>query len=105
MNPSFRFAVTLLFVFVHLLSAAQIISSDPALPTAAQAVTIYYDATMGTAGLEDFTGDVYAHTGMITDLSTDMGDWKYVKTDWGIDQALFPGPWSFNQRILRGSGQ
>ena len=33
--------------------AAQIISSDPALPMAAQAVTIYYDATMGIAGLED----------------------------------------------------
>jgi glycosidase len=87
MKPSYRFPVTILFVFVHLLSVAQIISSDPALPTPAQEVIIYYDATMGTAGLEDFTGDVYAHTGVITGLSTDMGDWKYVKTDWGVNTA------------------
>ena len=66
---------------------AQIITSDPALPIAEDAVTIYYDATQGTAGLEDFTGDVYAHTGVITDQSTDLGDWKYVKTDWGVNTA------------------
>ena len=50
-------------------------------------VTIYYDATLGTAGLEDFTGDVYAHTGVLTDQSTDMGDWRYVKTNWGVNTA------------------
>ncbi len=31
-----------------------------------QAVTIYYDASLGTAELKDFTGDVYAHTGVLT---------------------------------------
>ena len=38
---------------------AQIVTTDPALPTAGQSVTIYYDATQGTAGLKDYTGDVY----------------------------------------------
>ena len=64
---------------------AQIISSDPELPVPGAAVTIFFDATKGTAGLEGFTGDVYAHTGVITNNSADMGDWKYVLTDWGVN--------------------
>ena len=87
MKPSFRLPVTLLLILIPLLATAQIISSDPDLPTPGQAVTIYYDASLGTAGLEDFTGDVYAHTGVITDQSNDMGDWKYVKTNWGVNTA------------------
>ncbi|RLD88812.1 MAG: Por secretion system protein, partial [Bacteroidetes bacterium] len=87
MKPSFRLPVTLLFILSPLLTSAQIITSDPDLSTSGQALTIYYDATLGTAGLEDFTGDVYAHTGVITDQSTDMGDWKYVKTAWGTNTA------------------
>ena len=60
----------------------QIITSEPALPLAEEAVTIYYNATRGTAGLEDYTGDVYAHTGVLTRESSGSTDWKYVKTDW-----------------------
>ena len=61
----------------------QIVTSDPALPVAGEAVIIYYDASLGTAGLEGFTGDVYAHTGVLTNLSSSGSDWRYVKTDWG----------------------
>jgi len=67
--------------------AAQIITTDPALPTSGQAVTIYYDATQGTAGLKDYTGDVYAHTGVLTNLSSDESDWRYVLTSWGENTA------------------
>ena len=35
----------------------------------------------GTA-LENFTGDVYAHTGVLTEDSTSSADWKYVKAEW-----------------------
>ncbi len=31
----------------------------------------------------DYTGDVYAHTGVITNKSTGSTDWQYVKTEWG----------------------
>lgn len=86
MKPSFSLIVALLLL-IPLLSNAQIITSDPDLPTPGQAVRVYYDATLGTGGLEDFTGDVYAHTGVITDQSTDMADWKYVKTSWGTNTA------------------
>jgi hypothetical protein len=80
-------------VFVFLLPSfntviAQI-SSDPAFPTESSAVTIIFDATKGTAGLQDFTGDVYAHTGVITDKSTTSSDWKYVKAAWAtLDPAI-----------------
>jgi len=78
--------IIVLVLLVHsFCTEAQIITSNPDLPTPGQAVTIYYDATLGTGGLEDFAGDVYAHTGVITDQSTDFSDWKYVKTNWGVN--------------------
>ncbi len=85
MKLSFTWPLFILFFSGLSLSNAQIITTDPALPTPGQAVTVYYDATLGTAGLKDFTGDVYAHTGVLTDQSTGSGDWKYVKTDWGVN--------------------
>ncbi|MEN8201705.1 MAG: alpha-amylase family glycosyl hydrolase [Bacteroidota bacterium] len=66
---------------------AQIVTTDPALSVASQPVTIYYDASQGTGGLKDFTGDVYAHTGVLTTNSTGVTDWKYVKTNWGENTA------------------
>ena len=74
-------------LIVTLTSGAQIITTDPALPLAGEAVIIYFDATLGTRGLEGYTGDVYAHTGVLTNLSSGSGDWKYVKTDWGVNSA------------------
>ena len=85
MKPSFTLPAVILLFLGFSLSSAQIITTDPALPTPGQAVIVYYDATYGTAGLKDFTGDVYAHTGVLTDQSTGSGDWKYVKTDWGVN--------------------
>ncbi|MBC8005045.1 MAG: alpha-amylase, partial [Verrucomicrobia bacterium] len=63
-------------------SIAQV-STSPALPAENKALTITFDATQGTAGLKDFTGDVYVHTGVITDKSTSTSDWKYVIGSWG----------------------
>ncbi len=62
--------------------ASQIVTTTPALPVVTQAVTIYYDATQGNQGLLNYTGDVYAHTGLITSSSTSPSDWKYVVAAW-----------------------
>lgn len=62
---------------------AQVITTIPTLPSADDTVTIIYDATLGNGALAGFTGDVYAHTGVITDKSTSPSDWKYVKSGWG----------------------
>jgi len=58
------------------------VTTTPALPTENQLITITFDATQGTAGLKDYTGDVYAHTGVITDKSASSSDWKYVIATW-----------------------
>ena len=75
--------ISLLFCLIALsqLSFAQI-TTIPALPNDGKAVTITFDASQGTAGLKDFTGDVYAHTGVITDKSTSPSDWKYALANW-----------------------
>jgi len=87
MKPSFRLPAILLIILFPLLSYSQIITTDPAIPLAGEAVTIYFDATEGSGGLEGYSGDVYAHTGVLTNLSTGSGDWKYVMTDWGVNTS------------------
>ena len=81
MKPSFT--TSILVLLVHLSVGAQIITTDPVIPFAGKPVTIYYDATEGTRGLMVYTGDVYAHTGVLTHKSSGGTDWKYVKTGWG----------------------
>ncbi|HLN52638.1 MAG TPA: alpha-amylase family glycosyl hydrolase [Lentimicrobium sp.] len=59
------------------------ITTDPQFPTDNQPVEVTFNATEGNGGLSGYTGDVYAHTGVITNLSSGPSDWKYVKTNWG----------------------
>jgi hypothetical protein len=59
----------------------------PAFPTKYDDVTVYFDATQGNGALSGFTGDVYAHTGVITNLSTSGSDWKHVIGNWGTADA------------------
>ena len=79
-----KFILSFLFTFLLIFPLlAQIVTTDPAIPLDSRQVTIFFDATQGTQGLMGFTGDVYAHTGVITDKSQSGSDWKYVKTNWG----------------------
>ena len=61
------------------------ISTNPAFVTEAMTedVTVILNAK-GTAA-DGFTGELYAHTGVLTSLSTSKSDWKYVKADWGVN--------------------
>lgn len=76
----------LLFFFFALPAFCQV-TSVPALPTPNAKVSLTFDATLGTAGLKGYTGDVYAHIGVITDKSTSTSDWKYVVSTWGVNVA------------------
>ena len=60
-----------------------LVSTDPAFVTEAMTedITVILN-TKGTAA-DGFTGELYAHTGVLTDKSTTTGDWKYVLADWG----------------------
>ena len=64
---------------------SQVVTTVPVFPATDQMVTVTFDATQGNGGLAGFTGDVYAHTGVITEYSLGSGNWKYVKTDWGVN--------------------
>ncbi|MCK5857071.1 MAG: T9SS type A sorting domain-containing protein [Bacteroidales bacterium] len=78
-----RIRIIVGLIFLSYFSSAQVIVTDPAFPTADDSVKITFDSQSGSAGLANYSGDVYAHVGVITDLSTSPSDWKYVKTNWG----------------------
>ena len=65
----------------------QVVYTEPEFPSQIDDVTIFFDATLGNAGLQGFTGDVYAHTGVITSSSSGLTDWKYVQGEWGTTNA------------------
>ncbi|MEO1410772.1 MAG: alpha-amylase family glycosyl hydrolase [Bacteroidota bacterium] len=65
--------------------SAQLVSSDPIFPKASDPVTLTFDATQGTGGLAACNCDIYIHTGVITNNSNGGSDWKYVQTDWGVE--------------------
>ena len=59
--------------------------TEPAFPTQEDDITVYFNAKEGNGGLAGSTGNVYAHTGVLTNFSTSESDWKHVKTDWPGD--------------------
>lgn len=61
------------------------VSTIPVFPEQTDSVTIIFNSLEGNKGLQNYFGDVYAHTGVITNLSTSTADWKYVKTAWGAN--------------------
>lgn len=73
------------FVFVFPLHVAwgQILTVDPEFPVTNDTVTIIYNAQEGNGALAGFTGDVFAHTGVLTTESQNGNDWKHVVDDWG----------------------
>ena len=82
------YALLGLCLIVMFAAKAQVVTTDPAFPTDGATVTIVFDATQGTAGLKGLTGDVYAHTGVITDQSKDGSDWRYA-SDWETNVAKY----------------
>ncbi len=93
----------LLFLFsAYNLSAQQIVAISPPFATSSDNnVVLTYDASKGNAGL---LGEsvIYAHTGVITTLSTSGSDWKYVLTNWttNLPKALLTRVGSSNLYTL-----
>jgi 1,4-alpha-glucan branching enzyme len=74
----------LLLLFAGLTNA-QLITWQPYFVKDSDSLYVYFDATQGNKGLLNYAGDVYAHTGVITNLSTSSSNWRYVKTTWGVN--------------------
>lgn len=61
-------------------TSAGLISSSVDFPGTESTFTLTFDASKGNEGINNFSGDVYIYTGLITDKSTGPSDWKYVKS-------------------------
>ena len=78
-----RFSL-LIFLPVILCSqlVAQVVKTSPAFPSENEPLTIIFDAS--STPLEDFNGDIYAHTGVIiSEEDKNTGSWSYVVSNWG----------------------
>jgi glycosidase len=58
------FIVIVYFLGFSGLLIGQMISTDPAVPTPGTIIKIYYDSSKDAGDLHNFTGDLYAHTGV-----------------------------------------
>jgi len=72
--------LVLLFSFATILTA-QVVVSIPEFPTEQDSIIITFNASEGDQGLIGYTGNVYAHTG----VNTNLGNWKHVIESWGND--------------------
>ncbi len=78
-----RCFVSLLMLCLAVTGAlAQVVTTTPTFPSQSDTITLYFDAAKGNRDLQGFAGDVYAHTGVITFLSTSPTDWRFVKGQW-----------------------
>lgn len=69
------------------ISQNAVIWSDPENPSQKDDVTIFFDASEGNGELAGFSGDVYTHTGVITNRSNNASDWQHVIGNWGTHDA------------------
>ena len=76
-----RFKILILFLFLGLTTGfSQIVVTVPQYPTENDSIIIYFDATQpGASELLNYTGTVYAHTG----VTTNNGTWQHVIGNWG----------------------
>ncbi len=95
-------------IFFILLAAtvkAQVVVWDPPFPADTDSLVVIFDATQGNGALAAAGPPIYAHTGVITNLSTSPSDWKYVKANWNQNipacQMTFLGnaKWKISFRI------
>lgn len=75
-----RIIILLAFILPTTL-LSQVITVSPTLPTASSSVVVTFDATKASnQSLLNYTGEVYAHTGVKVEGST---EWQYVIESWG----------------------
>ena len=86
MNRNILKIFLILFLFTASASFAQVVTISPSFATQNDQVTILFDASKVNKALLGQTV-VYAHTGVITNLSSSATAWKYVQGNWGTDDA------------------
>ncbi|MDE6418318.1 MAG: hypothetical protein K2K49_03825, partial [Duncaniella sp.] len=85
------FLLTLVALVISVGTGAQVVTTTPEFLTpSSKNITVTFHADWGNAGLANapVSGEVYAHTGVITNTSTSPSDWKYAPT-WGDNSAKY----------------
>lgn len=80
------FALFILSCLTSFVSQAQVVTLNPQFATQDDQVTVTFDATLGNGELVGET-QVYAHTGVITNVSSSDTDWRHVQGTWGTPDA------------------
>jgi len=57
-----------------------LITTDKDFPSAGNSFTLIFTPSKGNGVLNNFSGDIYVHWGVITNISKNGSDWKYVKS-------------------------
>ncbi|MFZ2324192.1 MAG: alpha-amylase family glycosyl hydrolase [Ignavibacteriaceae bacterium] len=79
------FNLLLLIFIINQLAFSQVAFLDPSISTQYDSITVYFDATQtGGTELLNYTGIVYAHTGVTIDSAgIKIKEWQYVIGSWG----------------------
>lgn len=77
----------IIVLFSSLVVKGQVVTSSPTMVVEGESVIVIFNAEEGTKGLRNYSGDIYAHIGVITSKSTGDSDWKYVVSNWGQNIA------------------
>jgi glycosidase len=75
-----KYILLLLLLPAAVTLSAQIIETSPAIVTLGQPITVYFNSDEDAGELHNYTGDVYAHTGVIIEGSS---AWQHVIESWG----------------------
>jgi len=75
-----KYIWVLLLALLSITMQAQIIETSPSIVTMGQPITVYYNSDEDAGELHNYTGDLYAHTGVIISGSN---DWQHVIESWG----------------------
>ena len=64
---------------------AQMVYTDPAIPVNGKTIKVYFNTSLVTndAAFKNYTGDVYAHTG----VTVGGTNWQHVKGSWGVNST------------------
>jgi 1,4-alpha-glucan branching enzyme len=78
------------FELIFFLLPAQVVITIPEYPVDVDSCEVIFDAAQGNKELMNVPPPIYAHTGVITNLSTSPTNWRYVIASWtqNIPKAL-----------------
>lgn len=77
------FTILIVLIVTSVLQS-QIVVTEPEYPTESDSIIVIFDATQpGAEELLNYTGTVYAHTG----VNTNIGMWQHVIGSWGNNQT------------------